>query len=118
MSDPGGSAPPTWYLFATLAVLAYRASMVILLSAFHAIPSLQRRRLLEEETLTDPRLVALLERPRALGMGLAFLNQLLLLALVLLLWPLRQALPGGASADTGSRPQRRHGAASLCPHAR
>ncbi|MDR3682812.1 MAG: hemolysin family protein [Geothrix sp.] len=96
MSDPGGSALPTWYPFATLAVLAYRASMVILLSAFHAIPSLQRRRLLEEETLTDPRLVALLERPRALGMGLAFLNQLLLLALVLLLWPLHRILPGGA----------------------
>ena len=96
MSDSGGSALPPWYLFAILAVLAYRASMVVLLSAFHAMPSLQRRRLLEEETLTDPRLVALLERPRALGMGLAFLNQLMLLVLVVLLWPLRQALPGGA----------------------
>lgn len=95
MSDSGGSAPSTWYLFAALAILAYRASMVILLSAFHAIPSLQRRRLLEEETLTDPRLVALLERPRALGMGLGFLNQLLLLVLVVLLWPLHQTLPGG-----------------------
>jgi putative hemolysin len=96
MSDSGGSAPSTWYLFAALAILAYRASMVILLSAFHAIPSLQRRRLLEEETLTDPRLIALLERPRALGMGLGFLNQLLLLVLVVLLWPLHLTLPGGA----------------------
>jgi CBS domain containing-hemolysin-like protein len=96
MSDSGGSALPTWYLFATLAVLGYRASMVILLSAFHAIPSLQRRRLLEEETFTDPRLITLLEQPRALGMGLAFLNQLLLLVLVVLLWPLHRMLPGGA----------------------
>jgi putative hemolysin len=96
MTDPGGSAPPTWQALAILAVLVYRASMVILLSAFHAMPSLQRRRLQEEGAVTNPRLAALLERPRALGMGLAFLNQLLLLVLVILLWPLHRALPGGA----------------------
>jgi len=96
MADSGGSAPQTWYLFAALAVLTYRAAMVILLSAFHAMPSLQRRRLLEEEAIADPRLAALLERPRGLGMGLGFWNKLLLLVLVVLLWPFRLVLPGGA----------------------
>jgi len=96
MADTGGSAPPTWFLYAAVAVLIYRATMAILLSAFHAMPSLQRRRLLEEEAIADPRLAALLERPRVLGMGLEFWNQVLLLVLVLLLWPSRHALPGGA----------------------
>ncbi len=96
MADSGGSAPPTWFLFAALAVVLYRCAMAILLSAFHALPSLQRRRILEEETITDPQLAELLERPRALGMGLEFWNQLLLLVLVTLLWPFRLALPGGA----------------------
>jgi CBS domain containing-hemolysin-like protein len=70
--------------------------MVVLLSAFHAMPSLQRRRLLEEEAISDLRLAALLERPRALGMTLGFWNQVLLLVLVGLLWPSHHALPGGA----------------------
>jgi CBS domain containing-hemolysin-like protein len=83
-------------LYAALVVLIYRGLMAILLAAFHAIPSLQRRLLLEEGTIADTRLVGLLERPRALGMGLAFWNQVLLLALFVLLWPLRSALPGGA----------------------
>ena len=96
MSDSGGSAPQTWYLFAALAVLLYRGAMVILLSAFHAMPSLQRRRLLEEEAITDLRLAALLERPRALGMTLGFWNQVLLLVLAGLLWPSHHVLPGGA----------------------
>ena len=95
MADAGGSAPPTWLLLAALAVLIYRAAMAILLSAFHAMPSLQRRRLLEEEAITDPRLAELLERPLALGMGLEFWNQILLLALALLLWPFNRVLPGG-----------------------
>lgn len=96
MADIGGNAPPPWFLFAALAVLIYRGAMAILQSAFEAMPSLQRRRLLEEKAIADPRLVALLERPRALGLGLAFWNQALLLMLVVLLWPFRQALPGGA----------------------
>jgi CBS domain containing-hemolysin-like protein len=96
MTDSGGSAPSSWYLFAALAVLVYRAAMVVLLSAFHAMPSLQRRRLLEEEAIADPRLAALLEQPRSLGMGLGFWNKLLLLALVVLLWPIHHVLPGGA----------------------
>jgi CBS domain containing-hemolysin-like protein len=96
MADSGGSALPTWYLYAALAVLIYRALMAILLAAFHAIPSLQRRLLLEEGTIADPRLARLLEQPRALGMGLAFWNQGMLLVLLVLLWPLHGALPGGA----------------------
>ncbi|WLT32355.1 hemolysin family protein [Geothrix sp. PMB-07] len=96
MADPGSSSPFSWCLYAALAVLIYRGGTAILLSAFHALPSLQRRRLLEEEAIADPRLAALLERPRALGMGLEFWNQVLLLLLVLLLWPGRQFLPGGA----------------------
>ena len=96
MTDSGASPPPSWFLFAALVVLIYRGAMVILLSAFHAMPSLQRRRLLEEEAIADPRLVALLERPRALGMGLGFWNQVLLLLLLALLWPFHHNLPGGA----------------------
>jgi CBS domain containing-hemolysin-like protein len=95
MPDPGGSAPPTWLLLAALAVLIYRGAIAVLLASFHAMPSLQRRRLLEEGTIPDPRLAALLERPRALGMGLGFWNRVLLLVLVALLWPVRHALPGG-----------------------
>lgn len=96
MADSGGSASHSWLLFIALAVLVYRAAMSALLSAFHAMPSLQRRRLLEEGAIADPRLAALLERPRALGMGLGFWNQALLLLLMALLWPFHNALPGGA----------------------
>jgi CBS domain containing-hemolysin-like protein len=95
MSDSGGSAPSSWFLFAAVAVVLYRGAMGILLSAFHALPSLHRRRLLEEGAIADSRLVFLLERPRVLGMGLAFWNQVLLLGLVVLLWPVHTALPGG-----------------------
>jgi len=96
MADSGVTAPPSWLLLAAVGVLLYRGAMSALLSAFHALPSLQRRRLLEEEAIADPRLAELLERPRALGMGLGFWNRLLLLLLAVLLWPLRHALPGGA----------------------
>lgn len=95
MADIGGNAPPSWLLFAALALLLYRGATMALLSAFHAMPSLQRRRLLEEDAIRDLRLATLLERPRALGMGLEFWNQILLLALLGLLWPFRLALPGG-----------------------
>jgi CBS domain containing-hemolysin-like protein len=60
------------------------------------MPSLHRRRLLEEESIADPRLADLLERPRALGMGLELWTRTLLLILLVLLWPFRNALPGGA----------------------
>ncbi|GLH73726.1 hypothetical protein GETHLI_22280 [Geothrix limicola] len=96
MTDIGVTALPTWHLYAALAVLIYRAAMAVLLSAFHAVPSLQRRRLLEEGAIADSRLAALLEKPQALGMGLGFWNRVLLLILLLLLWPLHPSLPGGA----------------------
>jgi len=95
MADSGGSAPPSWFLFAALALLTYRGAMAILLSAFHALPSLQRRRLLEEGAIADPHLATLLEHPRALGMGLAFWSRALLLPLAAFLWPFHAALPGG-----------------------
>ncbi len=96
MADPSSSAPSSWLLLAAGLVLLYRLTLVALLAAFHAMPSLQRRRLLEEGTLGNTRLAALLERPRILGMGLEFAVQLLLLLLLALLWSYRSAVPGGA----------------------
>ncbi|HEX9009140.1 MAG TPA: hemolysin family protein [Holophagaceae bacterium] len=95
MTDPSSSTPSHWLLVAAGLLLAYRLTLVALLAAFHALPSLQRRRLLEEGAIVNPRLAALLERPRSLGMGLEFAVQLLLLAFLALLWPFRAALPGG-----------------------
>jgi CBS domain containing-hemolysin-like protein len=90
------SAPPSsWLLFSAVLVLLYRSTLTALLSAFHAMPSLHRRRLLEEAAIADPQLAELLERPRALGMGLELWTRILLLALVLLVWPYRHSLPGG-----------------------
>ncbi|BDU68420.1 hypothetical protein GETHOR_05210 [Geothrix oryzae] len=96
MADLGSNAPPSWLLLAALVVLTYRGATMALLSAFHTMPSVQRRRLLEEGSVEDPRLATLLERPRTLGMGLEFWNQVLLLILLGLLWPFHLALPGGA----------------------
>ena len=96
MADSSGSALPSWLLFAALAVILYRAAMISLLAAFHAMPSLQRRRLLEEDAIADHRLAALLGRPRALGLGLGFWTRVLLLLVLMLLWPFHQTLPGGA----------------------
>jgi len=75
--------------------LVYRAAMAALLEAFHALPSIQRRRLLEEEAIQDPLLARLLERPHAMGLGITMLNQVLLVLLVSLLWPMQEAVPGG-----------------------
>lgn len=95
MADPGATAPSPWLLLATLLVLLYRCALAVLLAAFHALPSLQRRRLLEEDAVEDPRLEALLEQPRALGMGLSFCAQLLLLVLAAMVAPLAKGVPGG-----------------------
>ena len=95
MADPGSSPAPSWLLVVVVAVLAYRCAMAVLQAAFHAVPSLHRRRLLEEGAIPDARLATLLERPRAFGMALEFWNQLLLLALVALAWPLARPLPWG-----------------------
>ncbi len=96
MIDPSSSTPSHWLLLAAGLILAYRLILVALLAAFHALPSLQRRRLLEEGAIGHPGLAALLERPRILGTGLEFAVQLLLLAFLALLWPFRAGIPGGA----------------------
>lgn len=95
MTDPAGESHHVLLLSCVLLVLAYRAAMAALLAAFHAMPSLQRRRLLEEGAFSDPLLQDLLERPHLLGMGLNLWNQGLLVLLLGLLWTLRLALPGG-----------------------
>lgn len=69
--------------------------MASLLEAFHALPSIQRRRLLEEESIQDPLLARLLEQPHAMGLGITLLNQVLLVILVSLLWPMQSAVLGG-----------------------
>jgi CBS domain containing-hemolysin-like protein len=93
MADIGNMHP---WLAAGLAVaLVYRAAMAVLLESFHALPSLQRRRLLEEEAVQDPLLARLLEEPHAMGMGITLINQVLLVILVILLWPMQNLLPGG-----------------------
>jgi len=76
-------------------VLVFRALMAILREAFHALPSIQRRRLLEEEAFINPLLAQLLERSHALGLGITLVNQALLVLLLVLLWPLSPHVPGG-----------------------
>lgn len=85
-----------WLIAAVCLVLAYRVAMAGLLEGFHALPSLQRRRILEEEVIRHPRLADLLGRPHAFGLGVSLWNQILLVLLLGLVWPLREALPGGA----------------------
>lgn len=84
-----------WLTAGFVVVLVYRAAMASLLEAFHALPSLQRRRLLEEETIQDPLLARLLEQPHAMGLGITLLNQVLLVILVIPLWLTQSAVPGG-----------------------
>jgi CBS domain containing-hemolysin-like protein len=76
-------------------VLIYRAVCAALLEAIHALPSIQRRRLLEEDAIADPVLARLLGRPHALGLALSLWNQALLVLLLSLIWPLRAMVPGG-----------------------
>jgi len=89
------NAPDGWLVAGIIAVVLYRAAMAALLEAFHALPSIQRRRLLEEEAVADPLLVKLLERPHALGLGLTLWNQTLLVLLLALVWSIRASVPGG-----------------------
>ncbi len=96
MNDPSISIFPTWLAALTGFLVIYRAAMASLLEAFHALPSLQRRRMLEEESIPDPLLARLLARPHALGLGITLWNQALLVVLLVMLWPLRPMLPGGS----------------------
>ena len=95
MSDPASNAPQTWLVAGIAAVLFYRATMAALLEAFHSLPSIQRRRLLEEDAVADPLLAKLLERPQALGLGISLWNQTLLVLLLSMAWPVRAEVPGG-----------------------
>ncbi|MGA2082263.1 MAG: hemolysin family protein [Holophaga sp.] len=83
-------------------VITYRAMMAALLEAFHSLPSLQRRRILEEDSIADPRLARLLARPHALGLGLSLWNQALLVVLLSLVWPVRDQVPGGGWTLAGA----------------
>ncbi len=78
-----------------LGLVAYRASMATLLEAFHALPSLQRRRVLEDGSLRRPRLAELLAHPHTFGLGLTLWNQVLLVLLLGIAWTWRDVVPGG-----------------------
>jgi putative hemolysin len=93
--DPDFSAFHPWLAAGFVVVLVYRAALASLLEAFHALTSIQRRRLLEEEAIQDPLLARLLEQPHAMGLGIQLLSQVLLATLVILLWPMQSAVPGG-----------------------
>lgn len=95
MTDPSSSSIiPFWVGAALLLLALYRALMVSLLAAYNALPSLQRRLLLEEEAFRHARLAELLSHPRLLGLSLRFWNALLLALLFLAAWPVADALPG------------------------
>lgn len=101
MADPGISTWSPfhpWLVAGAALVVGVRALMASLLEAIHALPSIQRRRMLEEESIQDPRLEALLERPYRLALGLTLFNQVLLVILLVLLWPMRGSIPGGGWA--------------------
>lgn len=95
MTDPSSASTSPWLGLAIAAVILYRAAMAALLSAFHGLPSLQRRRLLEEDAIPNPLLASLLEQPHVLGMGITLWSQGLLACLLVMLWPLHTAVPGG-----------------------
>ena len=95
MTDPSSSSSPVFWTAAALVLLAlYRALMACLLAAYNALPSLQRRVLLEEEAFRHARLAELLAQPRILGMALRLWNVLLLALLFLAAWPVADAWPG------------------------
>ncbi|HTL98109.1 MAG TPA: hemolysin family protein [Holophagaceae bacterium] len=95
MTDPSSSSPLAFWVGAALVLLAlYRAVMATLLAAYNALPSLQRRVLLEEGTIRHPRLAHLLVQPRLLGMALRLWSVLLLALLFLAAWPIADAWPG------------------------
>jgi len=95
VTEPASSDPSTWLVTVLVLVLCYRAAMAILLEAFHALPSLQRRRLLEEDAIANPLLARLLAKPHVLGLALSLWNQALLVLLLSLAWPMRALVPGG-----------------------
>lgn len=96
MNEPPGSDPGSvWLLLLLLLVAGYRVVVVSAQSALQALPSIQRRRMLEEGAFGEGRLAMLLARPLALGLGLGFWSLLLLLAVLGLGWSLCRSLPWG-----------------------
>ncbi len=87
---------PSWLPAIVGGLVLYRGIVACLFEAFHSLPSIQRRRLLEEEAVPNALLARLLARPHALGLCLGLWNQALLVVLLVLLWPLREGLAGGA----------------------
>ena len=94
MTDPSSSPFAFWTGAALVLLAIYRALMSILLAAYNALPSLQRRVLLEEDAFRHARLAHLLEQPRVFGLALRFWSALLLALLFLAAWPIADALPG------------------------
>jgi putative hemolysin len=92
VTEAAGSPLPSWLVPGIACVVLYRAAMAALLEAFHQLPSLARRRLLEEAQFPNPLLAGLLARPRALGFGISLWNQVLLVLLLGLAWPLAAPL--------------------------
>ena len=102
MTDPSSSNIHFWLGFAVAALLIYRVGMATLLAAFHSLSSVQRRRLLEEESIADPLLAGLMARPHLLRMSLGLWSQVLLAVLLLFIWPFHGILPGGGWALAAS----------------
>jgi CBS domain containing-hemolysin-like protein len=92
---PGSSPHFAWLVLVLVLLVAYRALVVAALAAFQALPSIQRRMLLEESAFGDGPLGRLLERPQTLGMGLGFWSLLLLMAVLGLGWTICRTLPWG-----------------------
>jgi len=95
MSDPASRILSHGLGLMALAVFLYRTTTATLLAALQGLNSLRRRRLLEEGAIQHGPLAQLLEHPLRLRMTLYLSNQLLLVLLLGLLWPLRTAVPGG-----------------------
>jgi len=92
---PGSSQSLAWLVLVLILLVAYRAAVVAAQAAFQALPSIQRRRLLEESAFGEGLLGRLLERPQALGLGLGIWSQTLLLAVLGLGWSICRTLPWG-----------------------
>lgn len=83
---PGGPPALLGPVLVLVLLAAYRAAVVAALAAFQALPSIQRRRMLEEGAFGEGALPRLLERPLTLGLCLGLLSQALLLAVLATGW--------------------------------
>lgn len=95
VSDPASATFSLTSIAAIAILFLYRGAISALDTAFHALPSIQRRRLLEEESIQNLHLAKEMARPQTLGMGIVLWNQILLVLFLVLTWPLGASLPGG-----------------------